>query len=268
MYSAFDGKHMFQIPAVVAASNVTWSASDPTAVGFQPNADLTAGGYTGTTITVLAAPNGPVTITAQSGSLCGSAPLNVTSAMESDWEIGNARYNNGTSLHLPMFGGGGGDAGAGPPRLDGGSPFEVGDAGPACTNCHGPTATSMIFTDVSHTPEQTGGFSDDDLINIVVHGMVPDGGYFDPNIVSPMIWHSIHQWADITPDQQRGIVVYLRSLQPVAQAGAANIGGFRRGDAGRPMGGGPLSDGGGPATDASGTGADATGSAADATTTD
>jgi hypothetical protein len=268
MYSAYvtDKPHTFQIPAVVAAGNATWTASDMTAVSFQPNADLTMGGYTGTTITVLAAPSTPVTIVAQAGGLCGSAPLSITSATEADWQIGNARYNNGMSLHVPMFGGRGGEGGAGP-ALDGGSPFDMGDSGPACTSCHGATATSNIFTDVSHTPEQTGGFSDDDLLTIVLHGMVPDGGYFDP-IVTPMLWHTIHQWADITPDQQKGIVVYLRSLPPAAQAGGVNIGGFRRGDGGRPMGGGNPSEAGSPAQDAGGSTTDATGSAVDATTTD
>ena len=40
---------------------------------------------------------------------------------------------------------------------DGGSLNRV-----ACTNCHGPTANGPYKT-VSHTPEQIGGFSDDQL---------------------------------------------------------------------------------------------------------
>jgi hypothetical protein len=240
---------MFQIPAIVAASgDVTWTASDPTAVKWQPNPDLTANGYNGITITVLAAPSSPVTITAQSGTLCGSALLNITSATAQDWEIGNARYNNGTSLRLPMFGpGDGGPPPMGPPPMlqpDAGSPFEQGDGGPACTNCHGPTATMGFLDDVSHTPEQTGGFSDTDLIDIILHGVVPDGGYFDPNIISPANWHMLHQWSDITPDQQKGIVVYLRSLTPAAQKGAVNFGGFGARGGGAGMGPGSSSDSG------------------------
>jgi hypothetical protein len=214
------------------------------AVQFQPNADLTGNGYTGTTITVLSAPSQPVMITAQSGSSCGTAVLKITSATATDWQIGNARYNNGASLHLPMFGG---DAGM--PMMfqaDAGSYLETADGGPACTSCHGPTATNGFLNDVAHTPEQTGGFSDDDLVNIIVHGVVPDGGYFDPNIVSMRTWHSFHQWSDITPDQQKGIVVYLRSLTPSAQKGTINLGGFGM-DGG--AGGGSAGEGGGPATD-------------------
>jgi hypothetical protein len=233
MYSAYDGTHMFQIPAVVNAnSNVNWTASDMTAVGFQPNADLSVGGYNGVTITVLKAAASPVTVTAQSGTQCGSSVLNITAAMPSDWDIGNARYNNGQSLHLPTFGGAEGGM---PPmvQVDGGSFFETpGTPPPACTNCHGPTATDKLFKDVAHTPEQTGGFSDSDLLNIILNGEVPDGGYFNPNIVSPSMWHSFHQWTDITADQQKGIIVYLRSIPPASESGSVNLGGFGPSDAG------------------------------------
>ena len=54
----------------------------------------------------------------------------------------------------------------------------------ACTNCHGDTATIGRFKTVSHTPAQTGGFSDDDLVKIVNNATVPVGGYFDESIVA------------------------------------------------------------------------------------
>jgi hypothetical protein len=231
VYSAYESSHTYAVPVVVNTMNATLTASDPTAVGIAQNADLSQNGFTGWTLTMLSVPSGPVTLTAQVGNYCTSAQLNVTMATSDDWQIGNARYNNGASLHLPMFGGrGGGDGGPPPmmmpPNTSGGSPFETADGGPACTSCHGETATSGFLNDVAHTPEQTGGFSDDDLVNIIVHGVVPDGGYFDPNIISMTMWHSIHQWADIMPDQYRGMVVYLRSLTPVPQMGHVNLGGF------------------------------------------
>ena len=40
-----------------------------------------------------------------------------------------------------------------------------------------------LFSDVSHTPEQTGGFSEDELTNAVVNGTIPEGGYFDNSII-------------------------------------------------------------------------------------
>jgi hypothetical protein len=243
MYSAYDGMHTYELPVVVNVESATLTASDMTAVGIQANQELSAPalpGFTGWTLTMRKAPPTPITLTAQVGNFCNTAQLTITPAQPSDWDIGNARYNNGASLHFPMFGGrGGGDAGMmmmGPPTGDGGSFFETADGGPACTSCHGPTATMGFLDDVSHTPEQTGGFSDMDLINIVVNGVVPDGGYFDPNIISMANWNMFHRWADIQQDQYLGMIVYLRSLTPAAQTGKVNLGGFVMGP--RDAGGG------------------------------
>jgi hypothetical protein len=211
MYSAYVPGHTFQIPALVVGSNtnVTWSA-DSKMVGMQtdnerPNEVL---------ITALQA--GTVAINVQSADgKCGSSILTIDQATESDWMIGNARYNNGQSLHLQAGATGGT-----------GSPLESGGTYPACTNCHGETATNSAFTNVSHTPEQTGGFSDDEILNIVLHGTFPPGAYFDTNIVPYVSWMTFHRWADITADQQKGIIVYLRSLTPAPQKGNVNFGAF------------------------------------------
>jgi hypothetical protein len=252
MYSAFipgSTAHKFQIPVVTADGSAvsSWSSSDPTQVSLTP--DPVSGG-----VMVTVEGTGPVTIfaTAADGS-CGASVLNITTATEDDWQIGNARYNDGNSLR---FGGPRGDAGAAPADA-----AMVSEAGPACTNCHGPTA-STLFKDVAHTPEQTGGFSDQDLIQIITAGQVPDGGYFDPNVIVPdasgnpdaearaqQIFQRIHTWNDIGPDQQKGIVVYLRSLTPAPQEGSSNFGG--RPDGGFGDGGRRHRDGGFP-TDGAG----------------
>jgi hypothetical protein len=250
MFSAFVNDtttHQFQIPAIVdGASGFTWSSSDPSKVKLTP--DPTTGG-----VMITMQGQGTVNIfaTAADGT-CGASALSITAATESDWATGNARYNDGNSIH---FG-----------RRDGGadSGDVTPDAGPACTSCHGPTATNGPFNDVAHTPEQTGGFSDQELIDIVVNGTVPDGGYFDPNVILPDasgdpvrtaraygIWQRFHKWTDITPDQQKGIVVYLRSITPAPQDGTSNFGGGGR-DGGR-RDGGPRGDGGGPPGNDSGT---------------
>ncbi len=212
MYSAYDGTHTFKIPALVVGSNtdVTWSA-DSSMVGMQADPERP------NEVLIQALKPGVVIINVDSADgKCGSAPLTISAAQESDWEIGNKRYNNGVSVHLAA----GATGGAG-------SPLEQSDAGgPACTSCHGETATNGAFTDVSHTPEQTGGFSDTDLLGIILHGEFPDGGYFDTSIVMYPAWQNFHRWADITPDQQRGIIVYLRSLTPVSQTGEVNFGAF------------------------------------------
>jgi hypothetical protein len=175
----------------------------------------------GVLIIVLGA--GTVNIVASAGGQCGSSILTIRQAAAGEWDIGNARYNNGRAL---MF--------------DGGDASGIkSDGGVACTNCHGPTATTNVFLDIAHTPEQTGGFTDQELIDIVVNGVVPgwsvDGGsspgagYFDPTIVPYATWHTFHQWSDITMAEQIPMVTYLRSLTPTSQTGSANFGGVEGG---------------------------------------
>ncbi len=241
MYSAYitddNGAHTFKVPAIVDGisdpSNpgaVTWGVSDPSAVSCAT--DPTTGGVM---ITVQKAED--VTIVAQVGGasgVCGSSKLTVTPAVDSDWQAGNARYNSNVPLYT-------GCVGIGRQMPEGGCP----DAGPACTACHGPTAMAAFgFQDIAHTPEQTGGFSDDDLVNIFVNGTVPDGGYFDDSIVSYNRWQRFHTWTDVQPIA-KGMVVYLRSLEPTPQMGTSNFGGRGGRDGGRPEGGYPRYDGGG-----------------------
>ncbi len=245
MYSGFDGVHSYKVPSFVEGvdpASVTWGSSDPTMVDIQPY-------VTGIMITTKKA--GDVTIVARSGSMCGSAPLHITQFAADDWNAGNARYNNAGALNLCL------DASVFdvdvPEGFDGNvsgfdaSGYLTGDAGncmnlpagltnpfecmppPACTNCHGSVGNGMLFgmtlfADVAHTPEQTGGFSDSDLVNVFVHGTVPAGGYFDDSIICYSNWHQFHTWTDInTPAEQKGVIAYLRSLTPMQQLGCFDL---------------------------------------------
>lgn len=217
MYSAYDGTHTFQIPAVVqgvSPTAITWSASDKTMVDLAPDPDT--GG-----VMITAQKAGTVTIIASAGTLCGSSLLTISAALEADWEAGNARYNSG--VVLPGRGlAGGGRGGASGADGAGGATMDY-----ACTNCHGDTATTGPYKTVSHTPEQTGGFSDDDLTNIFRNGMFPRGAAdpnFDASIVMYDTWSAFHKWS-MSDDEAKGVIVYLRSLTPQAQTGAANFGG-------------------------------------------
>jgi hypothetical protein len=167
-------------------------------------------------LTTLAAGTTTIVVQSVDGTKCGSATLIIDQTTTDNWMIGEARYNDGNSLILNSTA-----------STGSGSALEPSDGGggPACTGCHGETATGGLFTDVSHTPEQTGGFSDQDLLNIILHGNFPDGGYFDTSIVKYSAWHAFHQWSDIMPSQQEGIITYLRSLTPAPQNGEANFGG-------------------------------------------
>lgn len=227
MYSAYDGVNRFKVPAVVDGINPTalsWSASDPSMVDLQP--DPATGGVM---ITVQKA--GKVDIIAHAGGLCGKSVLTITQATADDYKVGSARYTDGIVLRgLPPRGTGGPDAG------------NAREA--ACTNCHGDTATAGPFRTVAHSPQQTGGFSDQELIDIFTKGIVPANGYFDETIVDYDFWQTFHKW-EMSPEQAKGMVVYLRSLTPVAQKGMRGDFGGRRGDGGRPDGGFRRGDGGG-----------------------
>jgi hypothetical protein len=238
MFSAFDGVHRFQVPATVNSIDpaaITWSISDPSIANLQTNAD-------GVMITVQKA--GTANIIATAGTLCGSAPLTVTAATPDHWMVGSARYTSGQVLTIGMPGGGGG--GPPPPGQGGGGGMGTRDV--ACTSCHGDTATTGPFKTVSHTPMQTAGFSDDELIKIFTAGTLPAGAYFDDEIVSRQQWSQFHRWT-MTPEQATAMVVYLRSLTPESQKGSrADFGGramrpdggFGGGDGGRARGdGGP-----------------------------
>jgi len=207
MYSAVipgDDTHSFQLPVVVngvSGSALTWRSSDPSAVLIQP--DSLTGGVLLKMLSTATNPGAPVTITANTSTLCGSATLTITSGTTDDWSMGEARYNDGVVV----------DAGV---RA-------------ACSDCHAPHADAGHgFNDIAHTPEQTGGFSDDQILNIVQNGAIPDGGYFDKSIVSYGQWNAFHQW-NLTPAEKTGIVLYLRSLVPTAQVGTSNFGGLEAG---------------------------------------
>ncbi len=258
MYSAVipgSTAQTFAVPAIVSgvsSGSITWSASCGSAPcgcatgsctasdAVELAADESTGGIL---ITMNPSYSGwgaagsitAVTMMANAGGvLCGSSTLNVTVSTEANWQAGSARYNDMIALASMM--------GAPPPTPDGGFRY-------ACTDCHTPKVPGVDagfspFNDVAHTPEQTGGFSDSDLLDIVQEGVVPgysdagaagaNAGYFDPSILPYEAWHRIHHW-NLEGAEVAGIVTYLRSLTPAAQDGTSNFGGY---------GGGPPPDGG------------------------
>jgi hypothetical protein len=244
MYSAYDGVHPFQIPAIVSGVSsgaIQWYASDPSMVQLTP--DPTLGGVIATTKA-----SGTVQILPSAGGLCGESLLTITANTPEDWDAGYARYN---LAPMPPP-----DAGLGAifgPQNDGGAYI-------ACAYCHGATATSGLFKDIAHTPEQAGGFSDAQLTNIITEGEVPgwscnhdggghggyggeydsstgDAGYFDDSIVSYCEWTNFHHWPMQSPEQLTGVICYLRSLTPTPQNGSADFGGHGPGGPHGPTGG-------------------------------
>ena len=200
MYSAYDGEHDFKIPAIVNGyTDVRWEADPADKVDLEPLGD------NGVMITTRAA--GDVRIIARSGSLSGSTMLHITEATGDDWRLGESRYLN----EVPL------------PDFDPAQAMAMGFSIPddlSCRNCHGGGAEALS---VEHTPQQTGGYSDDELIAIFTMGMKPAGSEWNSGIPE-FIYTRLHTWT-ATEEEKKGLVVYLRSLEPKTQ-GDIDFGGL------------------------------------------
>jgi hypothetical protein len=195
VYSAYDGMNTYKVPVIAfgVTDKVTWTASDPSMVDLDPDVVEfgDAGAVPGRGVMVTTRKAGKVTITGQAGSACGSTELTITQAMPELRETGSNRYNNGVPI-----------------SFDGGRT-------PACNNCHGSTNPGGL-TDVQHTPQQTGGYSDEELTNIFTKGEKPANG--GCRVLNCNTWSMIHRW-DVTDIEAKGIIFYLRSLTPAPQGG-------------------------------------------------
>jgi hypothetical protein len=192
LYSSFDGVHRFKVPAMVeGVKGVKWTTANPALVQIDA---LTDEGSTGSEAMLTVKGAGTTTIDAAAGGLTGSAPLTVTASTSASWDIGRARYQDGIMIVNPR----------------------MVEKTAACTNCHG--SGTM---DIEHTPAQTGGYSDEELVIIITEGRKP------PGVVNRVIpveqWHRVHQW-QLNEDEKKGVVVFLRSLEPHSQ-GTVDFGG-------------------------------------------
>ncbi len=227
MYSGYDGLHTFQIPATITngagaepVTGVKWSASDSSYVDLAPSSD-------GTSVMITTRKAGTVTIIATTDTAIGKAPLTITAYTPAQWSAGQTRYTSGdmTSLGMQMRG--------------------STDKNVQCTSCHGDSPTSLA---IEHTPEQTGGFTDDELKGIFLQGKLPAADLQVPLYGGAASFMSFHQWTVASDDEANGLVCYLRSLAPKDQGmlnfggrgGGSRDGGMSYGDGGF----GPRGDGG------------------------
>jgi hypothetical protein len=263
MYSAYDGVHDYKLPATidqaaldpnaidpVLMDTVKWTADDKF-VAKEPYPDLPGG----VLLTTKAAGTTTVTATAstQSGrKVNGTAILQITQATADEWALGEARYNNNVMINLGMFGGMTGAAGAGM-MATGGVP-DISTLIPrnaSCANCHNNTSGITV----EHTPQQTAGYSDDDLIMIFTQGAKPMGATFNSQFLKGLpaefamtIYKALHTW-DIAAEVQRGLVFKLRSIGPAPQP-AIDITRLRPGGAGAATAGAAAAAGAGSASTA------------------
>jgi hypothetical protein len=207
LYSAFDGEHTFQVPVTVEGLTGATFTADESKVSIQKTAD-------GILLTTKGA--GDVTITAKAAGATGTTTLHITQATSAEWAAGEARYNNGMDA-LPGLGGDGGvpnlgDGGV--PNLSNINPAMFINANGQCPTCHGDTA--KLFK-VQHTPTQTAGYSDAELVTLFTTGTKPAGAPQRSGIPATF-WGMGHKW-QATEAEQKGLVVYLRSLPPKTQVG-------------------------------------------------
>jgi hypothetical protein len=243
-YSAFDGTHDYKVtpsipsadaastdPDPVVASSVKWDIPKEFA-SQEPYSALPAGVLLTTKKAGTTAIN--VTATTKSGrKIKDTAPFTITAATNDLWTAGDARYNNNVTINF-MSSIMGGQGTMGPCGLP--VSFSV-PKDASCGNCH----NSMSGITVEHTPQQTAGYSDDDLVNIFTMGQKPEGGTFNSPflkmIPDPMlqacIYGSFHTW-DIADDVKKGIIFKLRSIAPKTQESIdiARLAGMARGGAG------------------------------------
>ena len=205
MYSGFDGVHEYRVPVkALGVKNVTFTASNPALVAIEKTSD-------GAILTTKGA--GEVTITGTAGGLKGTAKLTITKYTPEQWEAGKVRYTEGERFVIPQID----PCNPRPPSIS---------KRLACTNCHGVTGS---LADIEHTPEQTGGYSDEDLVNIFTKATKPEG--VEMRILPERVWKFFHTW-EVTETEKAGILAYLRSFEPKPANDEADFGGRLRGDAG------------------------------------
>ncbi len=184
LYSGYDGVNVFQVPITVRGYvGIDWETDRPDLVDLEKVNDNTA------MITTRGA--GTARIIARAGSWRGSAPITITGFEPEERERGEALYSKQL---LPP-----------PPAGTFILPSDV-----SCRGCHdgGPDALS-----VKYTPQQTGGYSDEELSAIVSRGATPPRSNWFSGV--PMqLYVMLHTWPEMTGADVRALVAYLRSLPP------------------------------------------------------
>ena len=71
-------------------------------------------------------------------------------------------------------------------------------------------------TNEEYTPQQAASYQDDDIAATFTRGELLPDGFFDAVDVTKKRYQDIHRW-DMTDEQARAVVVYMRSLAPAPQ---------------------------------------------------
>lgn len=210
LYSAHipNGSQTFRVPAVVdGVKPSSWAVVPADAAQLEENPATYS-------VLVTTRRAGKFSVIARSGKRTGAVDLVVTEGTSELLELGRLRYDNGEMLDLTDI-------------------FAQGmRPNAACTNCHGAGA-ALFRSEI--TPRQIGGYSDEEIIEIITLGEKPLGA---PTTTSlPLgfqnMLSSFHRWT-AEPQVLRGLVLYLRSLPPVAASAVGLPGEGAAGGSGQP----------------------------------
>lgn len=181
-FSGFDGEHTFQVPIAVydASDDLEVEPVDPTAATIAP-AELAApsGADSGKYFLVTVKKAGPIALTAVSAGRRAEAVIHATAYEAGRWAAGQARY-----------------ASAG---IDG---------DPPCTRCH------VEGRAIDHSPAAMASVEDAEIGLAITSGMKPG-----PSPITGVACGDCsepgkkHRW-QVSEKEKRGLVTYLRSLQP------------------------------------------------------
>ncbi len=142
-YSGYDGKHSFKVPVAVygAGSDLVLTSSDPAAVNITKMKLTTPGNDQGTWFFAETQKAGTITLTASSKGKTANTTLHVQSYDAAAYDLGKARYMNGSD--------------------DG--------KDPACTKCH-----DAQNGGIDHSPATMAGDQDPDVQAIITTGIVSE----------------------------------------------------------------------------------------------
>jgi hypothetical protein len=233
MYSAFGGAQTYSLTPYVPSADPASKDSDPVMVSTikwtvdgafakqDPFADLPGG------IKLTTKKTGKTTVSLTATTAAGTkvraeSALTIGAASDDDWAKGDMRYSGGMTIDFAaMFRNGAMMM----PTASGmgvcGLPFNIMASIPkeaSCTNCHNTGANAIA---VEHTPTQTAGYSDEQLISIFTQGQKPAGYAFNSVFLKMLpqpdcVYAMFHTW-QIDEDTKRGIVLKLRSIEPKKQ---------------------------------------------------
>jgi hypothetical protein len=183
-YSGFDGTHSFKVPIAVygakSTDNITVTPDVAGAAVITPvklkNVDPSAD--SGVYFMVDIKQAGTIKLTAKAGTQTADATISVAQYEAARWTQGETRYMNAGS-----------------------------NGDPACRSCH------VDGQAIDHSPATLASVADTDVGRIMTLGVKPSRATISTGCTDCSDAAKKHQWM-LSDDERRGLIVYLRGLEP------------------------------------------------------